>query len=499
MSEKPKIEVVIKHSTIHGDVVAGDNYKTTEVHVHVHKDKLHSETAVLSALAEQGRDIKNADEFLKEIVKNPDLWKKLLETRSQFEEEQVDQTINEMIKRFQATGPTPQAIKKLQTLFDECWKKEQWSSVIKIGDALLNATYNNFEHIDLVNRTAEKLYECASKHKNLNWAVPLARAYQAGNCFIIYARRIYDLKATLEINKKLSVQLPLVNLLSENVEALGYYKLTDIYIGEAVEKAFSCGHAETITHVLFCLSYIQYNAYFLVHHLLGQDAAEIRERVFRVNQILIEAAEKFGLQHDKAVAESNVASFFNMLGDYDKAEKLSYSAAQRLTELGFSYEANRALRINKSARNREKAVKPIDENQVLELSGEQLVKMFCVMSDDQMRLKGIDLNQVTELKEAIEGARRDLNPERVMKYCKNINLRFEPSPLAAGIGLPSLGLKTIKCKHFKKEIGAVDLDRAFDSFKTSLGCETCTHRTPRDDWKLTLMALEEIVEGHRST
>lgn len=497
MNEKSKIEVTIKNSTIYGDVVTGDNYKTTEVHVHIHKDQLSSEAAIVAAIAEQGRDIKNADEFLKEIVKNPDLWKKLLETRSQFEEEQVDQTIDEMVKRFQATGPTPQSIKDLETLFDQCWAKGQWVSVIKVGGVLLGATYNKFEHVDMVRQVAGKLYECASKQKNLKWAMPVARAYQAGNYFVIYMRRIYDLHSSLKVHKRLPVEMPLVNLLNDNAEALGYYKLADIYIGEAVAKAFASGHPETIIQSLFSLSYIQYNAYFLVRHLLRQDAAEIRERMLRINQVLIESAEKFGMQRDKAIAESNVASFFNMLEEYDIAEKLSFSAAQKLTELGFSFDANRALIINKAARGREKPVTPVDESKVLGLSGEQVVEMFWDLSNAQMKLKGINLDQDTELKRAIEGARRDLNPERVVKYCKNINLRYDPSPLAAGIGLPSLGLKTLKCEHFKKGVRAVDLDRAFDNFKSRLSCETCAHRMPRDDWKLTLTSLEEIVEGPR--
>lgn len=283
------------------------------------------------------------------------------------------------------------------------------------------------------------------------------------------------------------------------MEALGYYKLADIYIGEAVEKAFASGHGETITSVLFSLSFIQYNAYFLVHHLLRQDATEIRDRMFRINHILIEAAEKFGLLRDKAIAESNIASFFNMLEQYETAEKISYAAVQQLVGMGFSFDASRALKINEAARRREKPVSEfkMDDVKMQEISGEQVVQMFCEMSNEQMKLKGIDLEKNADMRRAIEGARKDLNPARVMKYCNHINLRYDPSPLAAGIGLPSLGLKTIKCEHFKKGNSAVDLDNAWSHFKASLGCETCKHRQPRDDWKLSLASLEEIVEGPR--
>lgn len=460
--------------------------------VKIHRDMLNSEAAILAALAIGGTDVRNADNLIKRIVQNPELWKRLEQSRANFEEEQVDSTISETVDRFQRTGPTAEAIKELDTLFEQCWKKEQWASVVKIGNLLLSSTYNQFPYLELVKRVAEKMYICSSGHENFKWAVPLARAYQASNNYLIYARRVYELKADLDVYRLAPVKAPLFNLFRENEEALGFFKLADLYIGEAVQLAFNLGHKETIINVLFNLAFIQYNCFFLVQHLLGQDASEVRDRLFRVNGVLVQLAEKFDLPRDKAIAESNMASVFNMLGEYEKAELISMNAARKLTELGFSFDASRAFRINESARRREKPTPTLSEIKMPEFTAEQVVNMIRTTSSNQLRLQGLSLEQKPDIKEAIEGAYKDLNPERVMQYCKHIDVRYQTSPLGMSILLPSLGIKLIRCEHFRKGVGAVDLDHGFKSFQERLGCERCTFRSHRSDWKLNLDKLDEM-------
>ena len=357
---------------------------------------------------------------------------------------------------------------------------------------MLSSTYNRFEYVDLVKSVADRVYQCASSQERLKWAVPLARAYQASNNYIVYARRAYELKADLDVYRIAPVKAPLLNLFRENEEALGFFKLADIYIGEAVQLAFDIGHPETITSVLFNLAFIQYNCFFLVHHLLGQDASEVRDRLFRVNGMIVQITEKFDMQHDKAIAESNMASVFNMMGEYEKAEHISMNAAKKLTELGFSFAANRSLRINESARRREKAMPTPAEIEMPEFTAEQLVTMVQATSKNQLRLQGVNLEKQLDIKRAIEGAYKDINPERVMRYCDKIDLRYQTSPLGMSILLPSLGMKMLACKKFSKGVGAVDLDYAFACLKDKLGCETCSFRNRRDDWQVTLSLLDEM-------
>lgn len=123
---------------------------------------------------------------------------------------------------------------------------------------------------------------------------------------------------------------------------------------------------------------------------------------------------------------------------------------------------------------------------------EQVLAMIRETSSSQLRLQGINLEKQPQLKKAIDDAYKDVNPERVMRHCGNIDLRYQTSPLGASIFLPSLGLKLLTCHHYKKGIGSVDLDHAFASFKDELSCESCSFRTRRDDWKLTIEVLDEM-------
>ena len=128
------------------------------------RDRLNSESAILAALAIGGLDVRSADDIIKQIVQNPKLWERLEESRNNFEEQQIDGTVTEIVNRFQRTGPTPEAVRELETLFDGCWKKEQWPSVVKVGDLLLSSTYNRFEYVDLVKSVADRVYQLSLIH-----------------------------------------------------------------------------------------------------------------------------------------------------------------------------------------------------------------------------------------------------------------------------------------------------------------------------------------------
>jgi hypothetical protein len=81
---------------------------------------------------------------------------------------------------------------------------------------------------------------------------------------------------------------------------------------------------------------------------------------------------------------------------------------------------------------------------------------------------------------------RDMNPERVLKYCQSLFVKSGSVGLPAQmLGLPTAGSKTLCCTKFGHEIQGLELDGLF-SLMRELHCEACTSREPQaSDWKWT--------------
>jgi hypothetical protein len=81
---------------------------------------------------------------------------------------------------------------------------------------------------------------------------------------------------------------------------------------------------------------------------------------------------------------------------------------------------------------------------------------------------------------------RDLNPERVLKYCKSLFVKSGSFGVPGQmLGLPTAGFKTLRCTKFGYEIGGLELDGLFSDMR-ELHCDTCTSRDAHPpDWKWT--------------
>ena len=89
--------------------------------------------------------------------------------------------------------------------------------------------------------------------------------------------------------------------------------------------------------------------------------------------------------------------------------------------------------------------------------------------------------------QTINLAIRDLNPERILKFCKHLHVQYTSigGIYAQLYGLGSAGGKVIYCEIKDKAIEGMQLDGILEVFKWRL-CKECEIRSPRpEDWNLT--------------
>ena len=100
---------------------------------------------------------------------------------------------------------------------------------------------------------------------------------------------------------------------------------------------------------------------------------------------------------------------------------------------------------------------------------------------------GFDIeNPKNSTERAIAMGVKDLNPERILRYCEFISVdQVSTSDLGQMVGIPTIGVKKVSCRKFGHSVQGIDLDLTSDLFRQQR-CETCPERKSRDlSWKWT--------------
>jgi hypothetical protein len=103
---------------------------------------------------------------------------------------------------------------------------------------------------------------------------------------------------------------------------------------------------------------------------------------------------------------------------------------------------------------------------------------------------GIDPTEDNPLTRALRLGIADINPERVLKSCKELFVsRGRPTPVALMLGLPSAGEKVIHSTLHNHAVRGATLDTAYEQF-SSVYCDRCADRSPHpsawrysDEWQ----------------
>lgn len=494
--DRPAVEIKIEHSSVGGDVVAGD--KTT-VHVHLHQDQLTSNEAIYKALVRQGHEPAAGDLLIQAMLSDPKLEERFEAARLARDRNQVDELIDATIRDHQRTGASPDMIANLWAAIRKAKKAEDWLSFSKSGTMLLTLMQNRPNAGAEVMQLADDLVDVGRKDKQFARNIAVGRIFQAAYLYQRHFEAVLDLRTALSASARMTVKVPVAPFLSELKSALEYSALSDLYAKQALDVAFECGDTSVGIYVLFAFVTLQNQHYFLYHGMLGEDGHELGERILRTTRILEKLIEKFGTKSDLAIMYSNTAAFWLQTGEYEKAESLANLAAKQLAALGDANAASRALSVAESARNREPALRPPPtEADIANAPIEDFVGAMRSAVAVMSKLHGIDMTD-PKIRDAVESAITDFPPDRVLRYCQHINVDCAPSALGLTLAVPSLGLKTIACEKFKKRVQGTDLDRTFSAFKQSLGCEQCEHRSPRPaDWKWSMgWAVREAERRYR--
>jgi hypothetical protein len=154
-----------------------------------------------------------------------------------------------------------------------------------------------------------------------------------------------------------------------------------------------------------------------------------------------------------------------------------------LAAAGDANGARRALEVMRLAKGKGPVARRPSDEDFDNLSEDERKQMMKEASSRMMKLSGIDEDD-PYLKKAISAAWDDFNPERILRYCSEIEINADTSLLGQAIAIPTLGRKRIACLKFRRQIECGSLDEGLDFFKRTLGCESCTFRAPRSpEWK----------------
>lgn len=481
MTEKPPaIEITIERSTVHGDVVAGD--KTT-VHVHLHPDQLSSAKAIERALAEQETSAGDADRLIRRLLDDSDLLARFDEARKTRNVKDVERELDEVVKEYERLGGSTLLIERLLSAVDASRKLRDWTSFARAASAYLAITYNAPERAEVGMALSDELVSVSLQDSAMIDYVPIARICQARLLYLQYTVAALEIRTALGIRSALPLHAPLLNLLDEHKEALGYLRLADEYAREALDIAFDRARPGVVIFVLFGFVALQEHAHFHQRYSMERDAHELVERVRRGYQILEQMIDRFGSVGDKAILHSNLANFWRQTCEYQKAEVLATAAARTLSTLGDANGARRALDVAQLAREQTPVARRPTDADIAALTTEQIEAMMREASARLLKLHGIDDSE-PGLREALELAWTDFNPERVLRCCDQIEISNETSDLGKLVAVPTLGMKRIACAKFHRRIESPSLDRGFETFKTALGCEACPYRARRSaDWR----------------
>jgi len=109
------------------------------------------------------------------------------------------------------------------------------------------------------------------------------------------------------------------------------------------------------------------------------------------------------------------------------------------------------------------------------------------------KLTGLDLdNENDSVAQMINLGIRDLNPERVLKFCQHLHVAITSYGLPGELfGLPTAGSKLLYCDMKDVAIGGMQLDDISAIFQSSY-CNGCANREPHPDtWHCTRQWLRE--------
>ena len=182
-----------------------------------------------------------------------------------------------------------------------------------------------------------------------------------------------------------------------------------------------------------------------------------------------------------AYAENNLAIYWWSMSDKDKAQAHAKTAVELARKVKNKFVEARAT---DTLEQLERGHLPPTEIKKEEFTPEVQEKSL------QFILKelGFDIAAPKNKQDvAVAIGVKDLNPERILKYCQYMTVnQVTTSLLGQMIGISTIGTKQVGCVKYRYGMQGFDLDYVSEGFRKEF-CDACPSRKPRDaSWKWDL-------------
>lgn len=251
----------------------------------------------------------------------------------------------------------------------------------------------------------------------------------------------------------------------------------------SVQNKDARGLAAVLLSKAFILGYLVY----VKKTHFEKDFEQLLQSTEKIYSIVAEMYESLRDEESLAALYSNKTVLYWSLNLPDKVEKYALAAIDLANKHNLKSIIDTCTRVLKDAHA---GVFPQTYSEQINKKGFTKQVTFEEVKDVIMlslELHGIDVAESDGTTEAIKLGLKDMNPERVLKFCEHLQIEMmNVSPLAQMVGLPTLGTKRISCVHANYVISGVDLDLTFDTFKKH-NCNSCPHKKERPkDWAWSL-------------
>jgi hypothetical protein len=282
-----------------------------------------------------------------------------------------------------------------------------------------------------------------------------------------------------------------VQLIWENQDAyltgLLNTKIKDMY--QILKEMLEDGNIIEYVEMQLCIIFLDNFLFGVIKNSTGKDIVTREDKQIDFINHLLNFIIKIGNFDLSLQAYLIIGSYFEYI-DPKRCTSL-YNKGLELAK-----QNNHVYYITKFEENIQEAGRPL-EIPTLEEQREEIRNMpfKTFLEIEEFKYRSFDSIDDTRLKDALKLAQRDMYILDSLKFCENLNICYQPSPLAQAYGIFSLGVKILACLKKKKRYESGNLMNTIEVFKKDF-CTGCELRKIRDpNFNPPTKILDEMCEN----
>lgn len=379
-----------------------------------------------------------------------------------------------------------QALRELEKLFESTKTNEMpeihIESAIRLVDELGILDPSVFEKcVNILDQALSRADECAYKG-----VVLVARATKILLFLLFNSMRVMESRVFIDIATHSKSGMEDMLKLQQTQHWVGFQAADDA-LRSLIHESIKSNEIRAACHITAMLAQAYSSIYPMMRLVEGE---EISTPIATSAEQLLEYSEKLALSlHNPSlrcfVMQTKAQlQFVTRDKGYEatlgEMKNIALSAKLR----PFIKSADTLLQGMKSNEKELWGIEPSSNNNKTPLSLEEEAATIRSVA----KMTRVDLEDDDDpIAQTINLAIRDLNPERIVKFCKHLHVQYTSSGgiYADQYGLGSAGGKVIYCELKDKAVEGMQLDGILEVFKLR-SCKECEMRSPRPEkWKLT--------------